>query len=92
MKLQPFAPTLLALAVAVTSPICAAERANCPKTVPSGEILGEPFPDSEHWYGSETLAVMLRPDGIWRGMGPNTTTVTNSFGGVLVSSLALSLI
>ena len=70
MKRQPSAPCLVALAEAVTSPIHAEDRANCPKTVPSGEILGEPFPASAHWYGSETLAVILRPDGIWRGMGP----------------------
>ena len=38
--------------------------------VPSADLLGKPFPSSDHWYGSESLAVVLRPDGIWRGMGP----------------------
>jgi hypothetical protein len=70
MKLQPLAPSLLALALALTLPIHAEDLATCPKTAPSGEIFGKPFPPSEHWYGSETLAVILRPDGIWRGMGP----------------------
>lgn len=48
----------------------AAESGACPTTVPSAALLGEPFPASDHWYGSETLAVILRPQGIWRGMGP----------------------
>jgi hypothetical protein len=43
----------------------------CPKTPASGQILGKPFPQSERWYGSEALAVMLPPDGRWRGMGPS---------------------
>lgn len=48
-----------------------AEDANvCLATIPSGATLGEPFPASESWYGSETLAVQLPPNGIWRGMGP----------------------
>ena len=25
---------------------------------------------SESWFGSDTLAVMLPPEGVWRGMGP----------------------
>lgn len=48
----------------------AAESGACPTTVPAAALLGEPFPSSDHWYGSETLAVILRPEGIWRGMGP----------------------
>jgi hypothetical protein len=47
-----------------------AQAGACPKTTASGEILGKPFPRSENWYGSEALAVMLPPDGIWQGMGP----------------------
>jgi hypothetical protein len=42
----------------------------CPKTIPSSQLLGKPFPKSENWYGNELLAVMLPPDGIWIGMGP----------------------
>jgi hypothetical protein len=70
MKLQPRALRLLAVALAVTSPIHAEQSTTCPKTAPSGAIFGKPFPPSEHWYGSETLAVILPPDGNWRGMGP----------------------
>ena len=32
-------------------------------------MLGKPFPASDRWHGSEALAVMLPPDGVWRGMG-----------------------
>src|SRR5262249_25869093 len=42
----------------------------CVTTPPAGPILGKPFPASDNWYGSEALAVMLPPGGIWRGMGP----------------------
>jgi hypothetical protein len=44
-----------------------AQRPACPTTTPPGESLGKPFPPSERWYGSETLAVILTPDGIWLG-------------------------
>jgi hypothetical protein len=73
MKLSILAPASLALA-AITSGFpqisYAANAGTCVTTQPSGEILGKPFPASEHWYGSEALAVMLPPEGIWRGMGP----------------------
>ena len=36
----------------------------CPVTVGSNS-LGPPFPESETWYGSELLAVMLPDDGRW---------------------------
>lgn len=61
--------TLLApivLALAATS----AHAESCTPTPPSGEVLGKPFPASDRWYGTEALAVMLPPKGIWRGMGP----------------------
>src|SRR5688500_13576897 len=60
----------IAVVAVLASPIHAENRASCPKTVPSGEVLGKPFPPSDRWYGSEALAVNLPPDGIWRGMGP----------------------
>lgn len=44
-----------------------AQRPACPTTTPPGESLGKPFPPSETWYGSETLAVILPPEGIWLG-------------------------
>ena len=70
MKLHAFMVTSAFVASALAQ--CAhADGSNaCLTTVPSGSILGEPFPASETWYGSETLAVMLPVDGVWRGMGP----------------------
>lgn len=61
---------LLLITLAWVSPSWSQDLAECPKTVPTANLLGKPFPSSDHWYGSETLAVILRPEGIWRGMGP----------------------
>lgn len=61
--------TLLVLAAVLPRNSSARDVASCPRTPPSGQILGKPFPQSESWYGSESLAVVLPPDGIWRGMG-----------------------
>lgn len=70
MRHQLCAMLLAALAALATlSPASAAPRPDCPVTIPTAGLLGKPFPSSDHWYGSETLAVMLRPEGIWRGMG-----------------------
>ena len=70
MQLPGFSGLVLAVALLAVSPTLAQEISHCPKTLPSGDIFGKPFPSSDSWYGAETLAVMLRPDGIWRGMGP----------------------
>jgi hypothetical protein len=70
MNRRPRLLVLLAVAVYQISCAQAAESATCPKTVASGDIFGKPFPSSERWYGSETLAVLLPPESIWRGMGP----------------------
>lgn len=45
-------------------PFCsvAAADLSCPRTAGSS-ALGSPFPSSGHWYGSESLAVQLPPDG-----------------------------
>jgi hypothetical protein len=69
MKTPPLVIVLLAGFALSTSQAQAQLAAACPRTTASGEILGKPFPASEHWYGSETLAVMLPPNGMWRGMG-----------------------
>src|SRR5688572_12718339 len=62
----------LAFSAILFAPIAAqAADAACPRTLGSNDMLGKPFPSSARWYGSETLAVILRPDGIWRGMGPS---------------------
>jgi hypothetical protein len=69
MESQSLTFLLLAAAVVWMAPAVAQDTADCPKTVASTDLLGEPFPSSDHWYGGETLAVILRPGGIWRGMG-----------------------
>ena len=69
MKLHLLTRLLLATALVWVAPAEAQDAADCPKTVASTDLLGKPFPTSDHWYGSETLAVILRPGGIWRGMG-----------------------
>jgi hypothetical protein len=61
----------LALLVAPLPETSLARNADaCIRTQPSGQILGKPFPASQNWHGSEALAVILPPDGVWRGMGP----------------------
>ena len=47
--------------------------AQCPVTLPSSSPVSVPSDEpanSYAWYGSEALAVRLRSDGVWRGMGP----------------------
>jgi hypothetical protein len=50
----------------------------CPVTVGS-DSLGPPFPESENWYGSEALAVMLPQDGRWGITGPNARIAVKLF-------------
>ncbi len=61
------------LIVLLTSPTSALTEdptgAVCPVTLGSNS-LGPPFPESETWYGSESLAVMLPADGKWGITGP----------------------
>jgi hypothetical protein len=42
----------------------AAADPSCPRTVGSN-ALGSPLPASDRWYGSESFAVQLPPDGTW---------------------------
>jgi hypothetical protein len=51
---------------------------NCPITVGSN-TLGPPFPDSDNWYGSEALAVVLPADGIWGITGPDARIAVKLF-------------
>jgi hypothetical protein len=44
-------------------------EAACPVTLGSSS-LGPPFPESETWYGSESIAVMLPADGKWSITAP----------------------
>jgi hypothetical protein len=37
----------------------------CPATIPSDRLLGDPFPESDLWYGSEALAIQLPYYGVW---------------------------
>jgi hypothetical protein len=62
-----FAAAFAALPVAGS--LRAEEASTCLATLPSGVALGKPFPASESWYGSESLAVILPSGGIWTGMG-----------------------
>jgi len=57
-------------ALTVTGSLRAEEAGTCLATQPSGVTLGKPFPSSDHWFGSESLAVILPPGGVWMGMGP----------------------
>ena len=70
MKPQLF-HTILVVGLLVFAPRAPSESlTQCLTTTPSGQIFGKPFPASDRWYGSESLAVMLPKDGIWLGMGP----------------------
>jgi hypothetical protein len=53
-----------------TADLQAEELAACLTTTPGGALLAEPFPSADRWYGSEALAVILPPGGIWNGLGP----------------------
>ena len=70
MKQRFVALVLLAGVAYSMLPAWAQDSGSCPRTLESGQKLGKPFPKSEDWYGNESLAVILRPDGVWWGMGP----------------------
>jgi hypothetical protein len=48
----------------------AAQGDACIPTQGFSQILHPSFPPSDRWYGTEKLAVILRPGGVWRGKGP----------------------
>lgn len=60
------APLILFLVAA--SPLASAD-ANCPVSIPETKLLGQSAPSPLRWFGSDSLAALLPPDGIWRGMG-----------------------
>ena len=63
--------TLLSLFVIYPlGPVLGAQGTDCALTKGSSQAPSKAFPPADHWYGSERLAVVLPPDGIWRGMGP----------------------
>jgi hypothetical protein len=69
MQMHSLPLSLIAVAGLLTVPATAEDSGNCPKTIPSDDLLAAPFPSSNRWYGSETLAVMLPMEGMWRGLG-----------------------
>ena len=50
----------------------------CPVTIGTAS-LGPPFPASENWYGSESLAVILPKDGKWGITGPTANIAVKLF-------------
>jgi hypothetical protein len=69
--------SLLVVATLFGSLTATAEGA-CPRTVGS-KSLGPPFPDSSHWYGSESFAVQLPPDGTWPTTAPGARIAVKLF-------------
>ena len=59
----------LALVLIAFSTLAEAET-NCPVSLPEATLLGQDAPSSLEWFGSDSLAVRLPKDRIWRGMGP----------------------
>jgi hypothetical protein len=49
-----------------------AASGTCPVTLAADRRFAEPSPSSasRFWHGSESLAVLLKTGGTWRGMGP----------------------
>ncbi len=68
----------------------AANDAVCPRTLGSSDLLGKPFPSSDRWYGSEALAVILRPDGIWGGLSDKLFWWSQGFTPGLESNLKVT--
>ena len=52
------------------SPLASADP-SCPVSVPEAHLLGQSAPSPLKWFGSDSLAVLLPHDGVWRGMGPD---------------------
>ena len=69
MKPHTSALTSVLMTSLLAGGLCAEEVSTCLSTIPSGRILGKPFPSSDSWYGSESLAVVLPDNGVWGGMG-----------------------
>ena len=52
---------------------------SCPVTIGSDHTLSSPFDDSTSWYGSESLAVVLPPEGKWGVTGPTSRIAVKLF-------------
>jgi hypothetical protein len=66
------------LATPCAAPTHQQSDSTCPVTVGS-DSLGPPFPESENWYGSESLAVVLPENGKWGTTGPNARIAVKLF-------------
>lgn len=72
--------TMLAL-IGVVHPAngCGDSKSDCPKTMGAAHLLGPPFPESERWYGSEALAVMVPDEGTWQTTKPGAQIAIKLF-------------
>lgn len=63
---------LSAFAVFATTASAQVARADvdCPVSIPETKLLGHLAPSPLDWFGSDSLAVRLPSDGVWRGTGP----------------------
>ena len=69
---------VLLFATATLLGSAAAPEVSCPRTVGSN-ALGPPLPASGHWYGSESFAVQLPPDGTWPTTAPEARIAVKLF-------------
>lgn len=51
----------------------------CPVTLGADKFLGPPFPESENWYGSESLAVMVPRERAWGTTSPKALIAVKLF-------------
>ena len=71
--------TLFLTALLSTGQALSDSASDCPITLGAGEFLGPPFPESEHWYGSESLAVMVPGAQAWGTTGPKALIAVKLF-------------
>ena len=78
-----FRPVLIAsigLVVSICSDQAISDTSgNCPVTLGTGKFLESSFPESENWYGSEALAVMVPGHRAWGTTGPNALIAVKLF-------------
>jgi hypothetical protein len=72
------AAVLLFVVATLFGSLSATAEVACPRTVGS-KSLGPPFPDSSNWYGSESFAVQLSPDGTWPTTAPGARIAVKLF-------------
>ncbi len=64
MKYQHLPLATCAVSLLVLCPLSHADE-NCPQTIGANKVFAEPWPQADTWFGSEALAVILPPDGVW---------------------------